>query len=85
MESLQTITGQIMNALQHLYPQWETLEDDPIGQPREVWRGAMRIVRSRKRKRLLERRGVPLMHLGQGSRGTGPWAWFIECPDEFRL
>lgn len=74
-----------MKALQHAYPMWEPPEDDPTAPPEDfhqVWHGKMRIVRSRKRRRALQRRGVPMLHLGRGPKGPGPWAWFIEPPLE---
>lgn len=54
--------------LQHSYPRW-VVDREEFGDtdPREVWAGKMRIVRSRKRMRKLKRRGVPMMHLGYGS------------------
>jgi hypothetical protein len=70
-------------ALQHVYPQWEPPEDDPSGEIREVWRGIMRIVRSRRRMLKLRKRGVAILHLGVGPDrpgASGPWAWFVSYP-----
>ena len=64
--------------LQHSYPQWETPEDDPAGEPREVWHGRMRIV-GRQRARKLRRRGVPIMRkIEVTTRGRHRHAWFVE-------
>ena len=66
-------------ALQHTYPQWEPPEDEPIApieDYRETWIGDMRIVRSRKRARLLKRRGVPMWDIRENGRRL--WAWFAE-------
>jgi hypothetical protein len=63
--------------LEHTYPQWNPPEDDPCA-PEEDWRetqyGVMRIVRSRKRARVLKRRGVPLWN------ESGCWLWFVAHP-----
>lgn len=68
--------------LVHNYPTWETPEDDPGGEAREVWYGKARIVRNRRRRRKLQRRGVPLMDCRAYTRAgyTGPrcWMWFTE-------
>ncbi|HKU17449.1 MAG TPA: hypothetical protein VJQ52_23855 [Steroidobacteraceae bacterium] len=66
-------------ALVHNHPQWEPPEDEPfvpIEDYREVWRGSMRIVRSRRRARTLQRRGVPMWDLRE--RGKRMWFWFVE-------
>lgn len=66
-------------ALVHSYPQWEPPENDPTASIEdyvETWRGKMRIVRSRKRARVLRRRGVPLWDLRE--RGKRLWLWFVE-------
>jgi hypothetical protein len=66
-------------ALLHSYPQWEPPEDDPsapLEDYREVWRGKMRIVRSRRRARMLMRRGVPMLDLRE--QGKRLWLWFVE-------
>lgn len=72
---------QSVQALQHVYPQWDTPEDDPRGEPVEVWRGKMRIVHAQ-RARKLRRRGVPLMDLrprtSAGYVGKAKYAWFVE-------
>lgn len=63
--------------LPHTYPQWEPPMDDPtapIEEYVETWCGRMRIVRNRRRKRLLQRRGVPMMKLPSGEG----WAWFVD-------
>lgn len=64
--------------LQHAFPQWETPEDDPHGELREVWRGHMRIV-GRQRARKLRRRHVPIMRsVDVTRRGRHRHAWFVE-------
>lgn len=84
-----------LHALTHEYPTLEADENEggvsyDVDSMRLVYRGLMRVVRSRKRMRLLRRRGVPMMHLGvgdgvrvdltqmdeRGLKARGPWAWF---------
>ena len=73
-------------ALSHAYPRWEPPEDDPYGDPCEVWVGRMRIV-SPRRARTLRRRGVPLLPLHvvdehgrpRTPDGRARYAWFEEC------
>ena len=71
--------------LQHAYPQWLPPDDEPWGEPREVWVGNMRIVHARRARRL-RRRGVPLMDLrpktskGYNAAGRASYAWFVEVP-----
>lgn len=87
------------HALTHVYPQWGPPESDETAPPEEYvehWYGSMRIVRSRKRMRVLKRRGVPLMDLRVRDRASGAyiacedksahvWAWFVEIPPDPRL
>lgn len=71
--------------LNHTYPQMMPPEDEPtapIDDYREVWAGSMRLVRSRKRRRVLQRRGVPMMDTGERTTGGKKvWAWFVELTD----
>lgn len=65
--------------LQHVYPQYEPPEDDPLASEeeyREVWNGYMRIVHAR-RARVLRRRGVPLLKV-ESTHGHSRYAWFVE-------
>ncbi len=60
--------------LQHAYPSMEPPADEPWSDDlREVWRGDMRVVRSKRRMKLLRRRGVPLLKSREGC-----WLWFVE-------
>lgn len=84
MKTVTVVEGRKATApLQHVYPQWEPPEDDPLDELREVWRGKMRIVHA-KRARKLRRRGVPLMDLrpmteaGYNAAGRAKYAWFVE-------
>lgn len=85
--SLRRFARQLMGherpPLVDVLPSWET---DEFGDDREVWNGAMRIVRNRKRMRKLKRRGVLFMDLRakqgnkhpDGYEGPRAWAWFTQ-------
>ena len=70
--------------LPHVFPRFAPPLDEPaapLDDYRQVWEGAMRLVRSPKRARLLRRRGVPLMDTGERTRtGLTVFAWFVELP-----
>lgn len=68
--------------LRHVFPEWDHFDDEgaPLDEPRQIWRGRMRVV-SAQRARKLRRRGVPIMrNVEITSTGRQRHAWFTPIP-----